>query len=147
LALSSAAEYVPRRPHDTVLYSIVREHLATFLAHTERSYAAPLHGYLDERAAEERNNETVEPSAIDGCVQLALARGAFLARPSPSPSDTKDADRERRFSATCDGFDVHCAVRLAADDDLGRERVRLRDGREMLTSRKYDYSLYDVSVQ
>ena len=74
------------------------------------------HGYLDERAAEERSNETAEPSAIDGCTQLALAGGAVLARPSPSPSDTKDADlerRERRFSATCDGFDVPCAVRLA----------------------------------
>jgi hypothetical protein len=31
--------------------------------------------------------------------------------------------RERRFSATCDGFDVHCAVRIAAADDLGRERL------------------------
>jgi Transposase zinc-binding domain len=40
--LASAAEYLPRRPHDTVLYGIVREHLATFLAHTERAYAAPL---------------------------------------------------------------------------------------------------------
>jgi Putative transposase len=83
-------------------------------------------GYLDERAAEDRSNETAEPSAIDGCTQLALAGGAFLARPSSTPNDTKDADlerRERRFSATCDGFDVHCAVRLAADDDLGRERL------------------------
>jgi hypothetical protein len=88
------------------------------------------HRHLDERAAEERSNEAAEPSAIDGCTQLALAGGAFLARPppsgSPSPNDAKDADRdrrERRFSATCDGFDVHCAVRLAADDDLGRERL------------------------
>jgi Putative transposase len=84
------------------------------------------HGYLDERAAEERGNEAAEPSALDGCMQLALAGGAFLARPPPSPCDTTDADlerRERRFSATCDGFDVHCAVRLAADDDQGRERL------------------------
>jgi hypothetical protein len=32
--------------------------------------------------------------------------------------DTADADlerRERRFSAACDGFDVHCAVRIAAE--------------------------------
>jgi len=43
--LTSAAEYVPRRPHETVLYGIVREHLATFLAHTERMYAAPLPRY------------------------------------------------------------------------------------------------------
>src|SRR6187402_1515674 len=31
--------------------------------------------------------------------------------------------RERRLSASCDGFDVHCAVRIAADDDQGRERL------------------------
>ena len=30
-ARASAAAYVPRRPHETVLYGIVREHLATFL--------------------------------------------------------------------------------------------------------------------
>jgi len=31
--------------------------------------------------------------------------------------------KEKRFSASCNGFDVHCAVRLAADDDEGRERL------------------------
>lgn len=43
--LASAAEYVPRRPHDTVRYGIIREHLATFLARTERTYAVPLPKY------------------------------------------------------------------------------------------------------
>jgi hypothetical protein len=84
------------------------------------------HGYLDERAAEERGNEPADPSAIHGCTQLALAGGAFLARPATAPSDSTDADldrRERRCSAACDGFDVHCAVRLAADDGEGRERL------------------------
>ena len=33
--------------------------------------------------------------------------------------------RERRFSASCDGFDVHCAVRIAKGDDQGRERLVL----------------------
>ena len=59
-------------------------------------------------------------------MQLALAGGAFLARPPASPNDRTDADlerRERRFWASCDGFDVHCAVHLAADDDVGRERL------------------------
>jgi hypothetical protein len=42
----ASALYVPRRPHATVLYGIVREHLATFLAHTERAYAAPLPRYV-----------------------------------------------------------------------------------------------------
>jgi hypothetical protein len=55
----------------------------------------PAH-YLDERAAEERGNEAAEPSTIDGCTQLALAGGAFLARPAASPNDTTDADLDRR---------------------------------------------------
>jgi hypothetical protein len=31
--------------------------------------------------------------------------------------------KEPRFSASLDGFDVHCAVRIAAEDDEGRERL------------------------
>jgi hypothetical protein len=80
------------------------------------------------------------------CTQFALASGTFVARPF-EPKDNPDADldrRERRLSAAYDGFDVHCAVRIAAHDDAGRERLvrystrppfaldrieRLRDGR------------------
>ncbi|WP_437799944.1 transposase [Sorangium sp. So ce693] len=61
----------------------------------------------------------------DACTQLALAGGAYLARPFEH-KDSPDAAferRERRFSAACDGFDVHCAVRIAADDDQRRERL------------------------
>jgi NAD(P)-dependent dehydrogenase (short-subunit alcohol dehydrogenase family) len=43
--LASEAPYVPRRPHDTVLYGIVREPLATFLADAARAYAAALPSY------------------------------------------------------------------------------------------------------
>jgi hypothetical protein len=83
------------------------------------------HRYLDERAAEERSHETAQPSALDACTQLALAGSAFLARPF-EPIENPDADldrKERRFTAACDGFDVHCAVRIAAGDDVGRERL------------------------
>jgi hypothetical protein len=49
-----APAYRPRRPQDTVLHKVVREHLETFLAHARESYDAPLpkyvqgelHGYL-----------------------------------------------------------------------------------------------------
>jgi hypothetical protein len=68
---AQAAEYVPRRPQDTLLHRLVREHYATFVAHTEATYAAPL----------------------------------------------------PRFSARCNGFDVHCAVRIAACNDERRERL------------------------
>ncbi|XXT92998.1 transposase [Sorangium sp. So ce764] len=40
-------------------------------------------------------------------------------------SDVLAERRERRFSAACDGFDVHCAVRIAADDG-GRRSARER---------------------
>jgi hypothetical protein len=54
-------------------------------------------------------------------------RGAFLARPfEPRAAPAADADlerRERRFSATCDGNGVHCAVRIEAGDAEGRERL------------------------
>ena len=85
-------------------------------------------GYIDRRAVEDRGNETPEPSAIEACTQLALAGGAFLARPREKGEDRHDGDadldrKERRFSALCDGFDVHCAVRIAAGDDQGRERL------------------------
>jgi hypothetical protein len=85
----------------------------------------PRHHWLDERAAEDQGNEAAEPSALAACTQLALAGGTFVARPF-EPKANLDADlerRDRRFSARCDGFDVHCAVRIAADDDAGRERL------------------------
>jgi hypothetical protein len=57
------------------------------------------HGYLDERAAEERSDEAVVPSALDACTQLALAGGAFLAR-SFEHKDNPDAAFERRSDAS-----------------------------------------------
>ena len=45
-ALAPASTYPPRRPHETVLYAIVREHLATFLEHTACTYKAPLPRYV-----------------------------------------------------------------------------------------------------
>jgi len=46
--LARAAEYVPRRPQDTVLHRLVRAHHATFVAHTEATYAAPLPRYVTD---------------------------------------------------------------------------------------------------
>ena len=83
------------------------------------------HGFVDQRAAEDRSDEPASIPAIEGCQQLALAGGTFLAKPSEAKDDANaDLDRrERRFSARCDGFDVPCAVRIEANDDIGRERL------------------------
>lgn len=83
------------------------------------------HRYLDERPAEERGNDAPESTPIDAFAALALAGGTFVGQPyAPKKRADEDLDRrERPFSATLNGFDVHCAVRLAADDDEGRERL------------------------
>src|SRR5207247_11323870 len=83
------------------------------------------HGYLDDRAAEERGNDTKQPAPMDAFAALALAGGSVVGRPS-APGHEQDAafeHKERRFSASRHGFDVHCAVRIAKDDDEGRERL------------------------
>ena len=81
--------------------------------------------YVDDRAAEERESETKRPSPLDAFAVLALAGGTFVGRPmAPKPQqDAGFEHKERRFSAAYRGFDVHCAVRIAADDDEGRERL------------------------
>jgi len=83
------------------------------------------HRYLDERRAEERGNETPASTPIDALARIALAGGTFLGQPF-APKDRPDEKMERkepRCSASLNGFDVHCAVRVAADDDEGRERL------------------------
>ena len=42
-----APAYRPRRPTESVLYALVREHLETFLAHARASYGAPLPRYVE----------------------------------------------------------------------------------------------------
>jgi hypothetical protein len=83
------------------------------------------HDYLDECPADERGNLTGEPAPLDAFAALALAGGSFTARPfAPEPrADPALEQKERRFSATHEGFDVHCAVRIAKGDDEGRERL------------------------
>jgi len=100
-------EEVARRVHDRVVRWLRR------------------HRYLDERPWEDRGNEPAEPTPLDGFSRIALAGGTFLARPF-APREHEDGTLERkpgRFAARHDGFDVHCAVRIAADDDEGRERL------------------------
>ena len=84
------------------------------------------HRYLDERAAEERSNEPAAAAPMDDFSRIALAGGDFLSRPFAPSKQDEHAPREKklgRFAASHHGFDVHCAVRIAADDDEGRERL------------------------
>jgi hypothetical protein len=40
--------YRPRRPQETVLFSVVSQHLESFLAHAREAYDAPLPRYVEE---------------------------------------------------------------------------------------------------
>lgn len=47
-----APAYRPRRPTETVLYGVVREHLESFLAHARESYERPLPRYVEQELRE-----------------------------------------------------------------------------------------------
>jgi len=83
------------------------------------------HRYADERTAEEHGNDPREQEPLDAFATLALAGGKFVGRPfEHEPAQEASFDKkERRFSASYEGFDVHCAVRIDKDDDEGRERL------------------------
>jgi hypothetical protein len=107
-----AIERVARRVHDRAIRWLTR------------------HGHLDARRAEERGNDVAEPSALDGCAQLALRQGAFAAIDEDGVEESEEDDagslgekRQKRFTAVVDGFNVHAAVRVAADNDEARERL------------------------
>jgi hypothetical protein len=70
-------------------------------------------------------NEPPAASPIDAFARLALGGGTFVARPFvPTPNGDEALDHKpRRFAASYNGFDVHCAVRVVAGDDDGRERL------------------------
>src|SRR6185369_8610079 len=77
-------------------------------------------------AAEERSNEPGASSPLEDMTRIALSRGTFLARPFAKKGKEHEepfAEKPSRFSASYDGFDVHCGVGIAANDDEGRERL------------------------
>jgi hypothetical protein len=43
-----APTYLPREPHGTVLYRLVKEHGAEFLRHARESYDGPLPRYVED---------------------------------------------------------------------------------------------------
>ncbi len=86
------------------------------------------HGYLQDEETRYDSNEAAEPSALDACAQLAMSPGV-LGRldDNEEPQDFDLAPKKGRklgpLSADADGFNVNAAVRIAADDDEGRERL------------------------
>jgi hypothetical protein len=81
---------------------------------------------LSRRACADENPDGLEPSAMDGCARMATQRGLFdhlheLKR-GQRDEDPFDAP-QGRHSIAHDGFNLHAAVQVGADDDVSRERL------------------------
>ncbi len=84
------------------------------------------HGHLDERATEERGEDAQGQSALGACAAIAIGRGQVSTLPHVDslPHDTGDTVPDGPVLAVdLDGFNLHAGVRIAAGDDLGRERL------------------------
>jgi hypothetical protein len=65
-------------------------------------------------------------TALDACATIAIGRGqvATLANADARPHDAHDeAPDGPSLAVDLDGFNLHAGVRIAAGDDLGRERL------------------------
>ncbi len=64
-----------------------------------------------------------EPDALAGCAGIATQRGLFdVLGGKPAPDDDEPRAPGKR-SASLDGYNLHAAVRIGADDDLAREKL------------------------
>jgi hypothetical protein len=87
-------------------------------------------GLLDERAAEDRSNETPELSPLEACMQLSLF-GSTYVRLTGDGAAVPLAGEEARFRpagkgpwvADASGFNVHAGVTVSSGDREGLERL------------------------
>jgi hypothetical protein len=62
--------------------------------------------------------------ALAGCAKLATQRGLFTDLGKGGAKDDEDPSTgKNRKSAVLDGFNLHAAVRIGADDDVAREKL------------------------
>jgi len=78
--------------------------------------------------APELDRDDAQPGALDGCATLAMQRGLFadLGANEANPKDRADeapATGRGYKSAVLDGYNLHAAVRIGADDDVAREKL------------------------
>ena len=117
-----APAYRPRRPPDTVLHRVVREHLPTEMLSVIRKVRAQ----VDKALARTEPAADAGEQALDRCAQLALFRGD--ARQLDDASD--DAGDPRAPERACDGkavtgsgYNLDASVRIDGSDDFGREHL------------------------
>jgi hypothetical protein len=78
--------------------------------------------------APDGEREDAGPGALDACASLAMQRGLFadLGAKQANAKDCADdvpANHKRGKSAVLDGYNLHAAVRIGADDDVAREKL------------------------
>jgi hypothetical protein len=120
-----------RDPEGRVAFQAAREpeaaELAAIVRRVHRRVTAWLvrHRYVDGRSAEECTDEPGESSAIEACGTVAMQRGMFtkLAADDDHGEGEHDGAARLRFVGEHEGFNLHAGVRIAAGDDLGRERL------------------------
>ncbi len=105
-----------------------REELDAIVRRTQDRAVAWLrrHGHLDERPHEERGQEAQGQTALDACAAIAIGRGQVSTLPNVDalPHDPDDAAPDGpALAVDVEGFNLHAGVRIAAGDDLGRERL------------------------
>ncbi|MGZ6069298.1 MAG: transposase, partial [Polyangiales bacterium] len=70
----------------------------------------------------DREEPASAPSALDACAQVAVQRGLFDVLPTKEPK-SDDPEELGKHSVALDGFNLHAAVSISADDDVARERL------------------------
>jgi hypothetical protein len=67
---------------------------------------------------------STEAAAIEACAGIALQRGLFVDLGGQARRDDDEPTLNgKRKSASLDGFNLHAAVRIAADNDVAREKL------------------------
>ncbi len=86
-------------------------------------------GHLDGSSGGDASQEPRPQTGLDACAALAMQRGAVHAlRDDPDAGETGtpapvDAPPREQDAVDHAGYNLHASVAIAADDDLGRERL------------------------
>jgi hypothetical protein len=85
-------------------------------------------GYLRERSLEGRSQAMTAQTSLEACAAIAIRRGEVRALRDQPPAEQSDDDPVQAPSADggaveYEAFNLHASVAIAADDDLGRERL------------------------
>jgi Putative transposase len=82
--------------------------------------------YAEARREEEPDQDS-EPGALEACAAIAMQRGSFAKLKEDAAlvtaADAATEPERLRFVAEHEGWNLHAGVRMAAGDDLGRERL------------------------